>query len=57
MAKHHFWKLIVAVMLAAVLVAPNASAMPMVFQSPPPVPPPNDNFSSARACPSPIQLT
>ncbi len=47
MVKHHLWKLIVAVVLAATLTAPGVSATPMVFQSPPPVPPPNDNFVSA----------
>jgi hypothetical protein len=49
MAKHYAWKLIVAVTLAAILVVPGVSATSMVFQSPPPVPPPNDNFSSATA--------
>jgi PKD repeat protein len=47
MAKHHVWKLIVAVALAATLVVPGVSATSMVFQSPPPVPPPNDNFANA----------
>jgi hypothetical protein len=47
MVKHHLWKLIVAVALAATLTAPGVSATSMVFQSPPPVPPPNDNFASA----------
>ena len=35
MVKQHLWKLIVAVILAATLVAPGVSATPMVFQSPP----------------------
>jgi hypothetical protein len=47
MVKHQLWKLIVAVALAATLTAPSVSATSMVFQSPPPVPPPNDNFSDA----------
>jgi PKD repeat protein len=44
MVKHHLWKLIVAVVLAAILVTPGVSATPMVFQAPPP---PNDNFADA----------
>ncbi len=47
MITHHLWKLIVAVVLAATLVVPSVSATSTVFQSPPPVPPPNDNFASA----------
>ncbi len=47
MFKHHLWKVIVAVVLAATLAAPGVSATSLVFQSPPPVPPPNDNFSDA----------
>ncbi len=47
MFKHHLWKVIVAVVLAATLAAPGVSATSLVFQSPPPVPPPNDNFASA----------
>jgi PKD repeat protein len=47
MVKHHLWKLIVAVALAATLTAPGVSATSTVFQSPQPEPPPNDNFSSA----------
>jgi hypothetical protein len=43
MVKHHLWKLIVAVVLAATLAAPGVSATPMVFQAPPP----NDNFVTA----------
>ncbi len=43
----HLWKLIMAVALAATLVVPGVSAASMVFQSPPPVPPPNDNFANA----------
>jgi len=44
MIKHHLWKLIVAVILAATLVVPGVSATSTVFQSPPPA---NDNFADA----------
>lgn len=48
MTKHHLWKLIAAIALAVTLVAPGASAATSVFQSPPPTPPPNDNFDFAE---------
>ena len=47
MTKHQLWKLAAAVALATMLVVPGVSASTSVFQSPPPVPPPNDNFASA----------
>jgi hypothetical protein len=47
MSKHHLWKLIFAVALTVFLFAPGVSATSLVFQSPPPVPPPNDNFANA----------
>ncbi len=62
MVKHNLWKLIVAVALAATLSAPGVLATSTVFQSPPPVPPPNDNFDSATVITSlpfsdPIDMT
>ncbi len=52
MVKHHLWKVIVAVVLAAALVTPGVSATSLVFQSPPPVSPPNDNFADAVVIPA-----
>ena len=47
MVKHHLWKVIVAVALAATLVVPGVSATSTVFQPQPPGPPANDDFDNA----------
>ncbi len=47
MNKHQVWKLVTAVALAVMLVAPGVQATSTVFQSPPPGPPSNDNFVNA----------
>jgi PKD repeat protein len=47
MTKHHLWKLVFAIAVAVSLAAPGVSATSMVFDSPIPHDPTNDNFDSA----------